>query len=402
MVRRILVLATAVVLAGCAGATTDSPADSASLTPVHSAASPNGRPSSTPDTLDVAIIRFADPANPATLTVDTATGRVLERLPDGPVSPDGSTLYALRPIDRDTEVDALDPLTGVTTRYRTVPGRWALPTMGADRTPIGLASDGSVLVLTALDAPDGSSRFAVLSASLNADPTYVDLAGSFDVDGISPSGGTLFLVERRDGRDYAVRSVDVTSGRLDPQPVVDKREGGEAMVGTAIGRIVSTPWLHTLYQAQQPFLHSLDATNRFTLCVDLDPVFNRSHELALALTADGGLGWIVDVSSSRIAGINVEEGLAGAAKPFGWAEASPASTVAPASTVGPAAAVRFDPALVLDGAVLVGMARGLVRVDPAMGLARLVLSRPVAGLGRSLSGTPVAVFDDGTALAVPR
>ncbi|HEU4672872.1 MAG TPA: hypothetical protein VFS32_08240 [Candidatus Limnocylindrales bacterium] len=391
-------VALAVIVGACGGApATPNEADGsaaagiASLRPVPAQQAATPRPAATTRPPAIALVRTGGSSAPRIVAVDARAARIVADLPDGPVAPDGSAVFAIRGIGPDTEIAALTGPTWAATRYRTLPGRWAWPTMGADLTPIGLDSDGTHLVLVARDRPGDRSRFAVLPASLDADPTYIDLAGSFDVDGLAPGGGSLYLVERRDGRDYAIRSVDVASGRLATDPVVDKREGDEAMVGQAIGRVVSSGWLHTLYRAEEPFLHSLDAANRFTFCVELDPVIASSSELALALTPDGGLGWIVDVDGARIEPINAAEGLAGPAKAF---RGDGGPTGATGATTAMGATPRFDPSIELHGALLLGTTSGLVRLDPATAVARVLAPGHVSGLGRASSGAVAVVFSD--------
>jgi hypothetical protein len=379
-----------VVVVACTGEAPTTPGGSSSPPPTTrpSVAASAARP-------DVAVVRVRTGTTFETLAVDARTDTILTRLPDGPLSPDRRALFAARPAAGDTQVEALDPATGTAIAYRTVAGRWVLPTIGVDRTPIGLSSDGSALVLAAVDPATGHSAFAVVAADLSSDPTVIDLLGDLDVDGLSPGGTTLYLVERRDGRDYAIRSVDVRTGTLDVQPVVDKREGEEAMVGSAVGRIGSDTWLHTLYLADEPFLHSLDASNKFTFCIELSRSVREARELALAMAPDGARGWVIDVSTGRMSGVNVSDG--SAAAPQAVPGLAPAAE--PAST---SESVTFDPTLVDGDRILVATPRGLVAISTSHRTATLVSGEAMAGIGRSRLGAVVAVTGSGVATTIDR
>jgi hypothetical protein len=161
-----------------------------------------------------------------------------------------------------------------TRQVRYVDGAWALPVPVPGGDTEGLSYDGGVAVLQSTDTP---SRFVVLHVATHAKPVVVDLQrdGSFGYDALSPSGNDLYLTQYRDVtglRVDKIRRYDLRAGQLDPTPVVDKSEGGEAMAGTPVARTRSSDGatVYTIYEgAEHPFLHMLLTQSAISFCIDL-------------------------------------------------------------------------------------------------------------------------------------
>jgi hypothetical protein len=156
--------------------------------------------------------------------------------------------------------------------------------------PIGLSADGRTLVLVDPEPPAGSSRFAVLSTSLDAPASIVTLAGRFTFDTLSPDGRRIYFVEHLSaeaGGHYVVRSYDVSARAFEAGIVVDKLNGDEAMAGTPIEQVVgNSGWVFTLYVGPDgPFVHALSTLDRIALCLDLPLPAS-----AMASTSGWGLG----------------------------------------------------------------------------------------------------------------
>jgi hypothetical protein len=160
-----------------------------------------------------------------------------------------------------------------TRQVRYVDGAWALPVPIPGGDTEGLSYDGGTAVLQSTDTP---GRFVVLHV-VTGTSSVVDLQrdGSFGFDALSPSGDALYLTQYRDvtgGRVDKIRRYDLRAGRLDPTPVVDKSEGGEAMAGVPVARTRSADGatVYTVYEgAEHPFVHMLLTTAAISFCIDL-------------------------------------------------------------------------------------------------------------------------------------
>ena len=124
-------------------------------------------------------------------------------------------------------------------------------------------------------------------------PESITLKGDFGFDALSPDGETLYLIEYTDPRDpgaYQVRSYDVASGQLDPDPILDSEEEPGEMRGFPQTRLTSPDgrWEYTLYDGgEHPFIHALDVVDGVTLCIDLDMIHARqTYGATLAMNAD--------------------------------------------------------------------------------------------------------------------
>jgi hypothetical protein len=202
-----------------------------------------------------------------------------------------------------TLVERIDMRDGRVDRWWQLPGEYNVPAVSYDGMGGGLSADGRTLVLGRFTwgYPPEQTRLAILDTELpprrppggRPDPTpsfaYVDLAGHFAFDAISPDGSTIYLIhylQRRPGADYLteyeVRAFDVESRRLLPEPIVDPEEPEEEMAGLPIVRATSLDgrWAYTFYDSHEtrngravrthePFIHALDTVAGRAVCIDL-------------------------------------------------------------------------------------------------------------------------------------
>jgi len=195
----------------------------------------------------------------------------------GVVAPSGSERYVTLPAGPRTVVAAVSTRDGTVVRFRDLRGAWGIPAVAWDGTADGLSADGRTLVLAQWLRPgQRSTRFAVLDPRRLRPRRRVVLAGAFSFDAVSPDGRTIYLIEyvaAQDATRYRVRAYDLAARRLLPQPIVDKREPDEPMIGAPITRAWSQDraWAYTLYRRDgaKPFIHALDTTNRRAVCIDL-------------------------------------------------------------------------------------------------------------------------------------
>jgi hypothetical protein len=183
-------------------------------------------------------------------------------------------------------------------RSNVLRGFYGVPIVAWDNSTGGVSGDGRTLVLGSYGPPPGSpgvTRFVVLGAKTLRKLRTLTLEGSWAYDAISPDGSKMFLIEylaAGQNPHYRVRSLDIGTGRVDPDPVVDRREEEVLMRGQPVTRAVSPDgrWAYTLYArpAQGPFVHALDTAQRRAYCIDLPLHLRQLEQMALRLRIHGG------------------------------------------------------------------------------------------------------------------
>lgn len=176
-------------------------------------------------------------------------------------------------------------------RVQTLRGRFeharVAPALPAD----GRSLSGDRLVLQDMDNATNNSvsRFAVVDATLSEPARMVDLNGDFDYDAVSPTLDTLYLIHRFSAErpdNYHVRAFNVTTGTLDDGPIADKTKQAEGpMLGHPIARATtaSGEWVYTAYRGDHPFVHALNAVEKYAICVDLPHAVAHVEDWELTL-----------------------------------------------------------------------------------------------------------------------
>lgn len=209
-----------------------------------------------------------------------------------------------------TVVSRIDKRGGRLGRWWYLPGRYTIPTAAFDDTAGGLSADGSTLVLNRFSwiYPPRATGLAIVhterhpgrvrgTGRLRETIDGLRLPGSYSFDAISPDGSTVYLIEhlsRVFGGAYQVRALDVSSGKLRPQPIVDPAEPMERMEGQPISRATSPGgrWAYTVYTshrrgqyelAHEPFIHALDTVAGRAVCIDLPQLEGRPNRFLLRL-----------------------------------------------------------------------------------------------------------------------
>jgi hypothetical protein len=220
-------------------------------------------------------------------------------LPAGLVSQDHQRLYAATASGDHTRVSVYDTRTGLAVRTFTTPGAYS--TSGAGFADAVLSGDGTWLALRSQTHLTGQTSLALVN-TVSGVAEQMALAGDFELDGVSPAGTMLYLIQRVGdaANHYYVRAYDVTKRALVEGTIVDKTEIGEAqMNGAPLTRQISADGsrAYTLYidpARNIAFIHGLpleDDANAplFARCIDL-PVGASGAMLpyyTLALSADG-------------------------------------------------------------------------------------------------------------------
>ena len=88
-----------------------------------------------------------------------------------------------------------------------------------------------------------------------------------------PTGHWLYLIQHKNGQQYAVRRLNLRTGVLHPSALAQKGEQ-EQMAGTPAGAIQSWDgnWQFTLYvnaAHKSAFVHALSLNQSYTVCIDL-------------------------------------------------------------------------------------------------------------------------------------
>ena len=167
---------------------------------------------------------------------------------------------------------------GKVTRSRVIRGKLGVPVVTVSGLAEGTFASGKRLVLaSSIYDNAGVTRFVTLDTRTLAPLRTIQLSGAFAFDALSPNGRRLFVTQFPHGLDgpirYDVRSLNLTTGRLDPGTIVDKTEPDEVMAGIAMGRgwSLDRSWAYTLYNGldSHAFVHALDTKNRQARCLDL-------------------------------------------------------------------------------------------------------------------------------------
>jgi hypothetical protein len=197
----------------------------------------------------------------------------------GVVSHDGKVRYVALRAGRGTLVEAISTRDGIVRHTRYLKGYYGVPLVAYDRSTGGLARYGKRLVLywRVTEPNRTTTRYVVLDPRTLKVRSRIVLNGDFGFDALSPDGSLMYLIHLKNvtdsGFDYEVRALDVNSGRLFPDAIVDRREPDEKMTGLPLTRVGSddASWAYTLYSRDSggPFVHALHTTAREAFCIDL-------------------------------------------------------------------------------------------------------------------------------------
>jgi hypothetical protein len=219
---------------------------------------------------------------------------------DGVVSSAAASRYVTFSSGRDTVVARLHMKDATVARSRSIHGLFTVPVVAYDGSASGLSADQRTLVLIRPRTrfPQARTHLAILDARRLTVSRYLTLRGDFSFDAVSPDGSSIYLVNylSRNPTDYAVRALDIRSGRLLPHPVVDPHEPDEKMRGMPVTRATSADgrWAYTLYGPTKPFIHALDTHSGTARCIDVEAASGSRDIFSLRLRLrDGGRTLVV-------------------------------------------------------------------------------------------------------------
>ncbi len=337
------------------------------------------------------------------IAYDPIDGGERFRLPPGMAAADGSRFYVATQGDAFTWIEVHDPATGRVVRRDDLAGAWDVG---------GVSPTGRWVALTR--RPEGTARrpWAANGAPrtdlliLDGDALRVvhelTLDGEFEVETISAAGDALFLIQRLpdDGLDrYLVRVYDLAGDFLEEPALRDKRFIDQVMAGRAWDGLATPDGRHllTLYvntERDQAFIHTLDLVDKFALCIGLPAGDGDPDRLAAYALTLAPDGRRVYAANPAL-GVVVEVDLE-------------TGTVVGAATFEPApgipSSVRPAGVVPADGRTLYfGHGPDVWAYDPALGIVAHVhgFPAPIVGLGTDVEGTRLfAAMEDGPLAAI--
>ena len=270
----------------------------------------------------------------------------------GVSTPDGSVSYVAAVAAGDTVVQRIDASTGKIVGTRFLHGRYGVPGAANDGATTGLSADGRTLVVAKISQTSTRTRLVVLDTDRLTVRKRLTLPGFLAVDAISPDGRTLYVLrypKTPSGRlHYDVMALDLASGRLEGEPIMDPREPDEKMGGFPVSRTMSPDgrWAYTLYTGgEETFVHALDTLKGEARCIAL-----RSSDVSEArLSVTGHTLNVGDLGTIDL-------------RTFAFAKtpAAPAPTPTPRATPAPAKHAGGVPWLPIALGALVLAAAGLL------------------------------------------
>jgi DNA-binding beta-propeller fold protein YncE len=341
--------------------------------------------------------------------VDAHSHQEERRLPFGAPSADWQHLYSL---DSSVLFDT-DPATGGMRARLDLQHAFRMPSATATGMPGGLSPNAAWLVVERYDQAGESlptaSHFLIINTAAMQIAARIDLDGFFDFDAISNDGGRMFLIQYLNGKEYYVRLYDVGVRKLDPNPIVDKSDGGEAMAGVRLSGVASSggSWLFSIYVRDHanPFVHALSLDGPLALCLDLRgggyADDGTAMQWTLAISPSGKDLYAANASSGDVARIDVSDGGPRIVRTERLAQpgavAGVIKTVHAKEVGGNTAVVSAD-----GRTVAVGGMSGIVWVD-GQTLAvrqRALAGWPVASLGLSPDGKTLYAVSEGGRVAL--
>ena len=239
----------------------------------------------------------------------------------GVVSADGHSRFVTLGAGEKTSVMRISTDGGEVLNYTTTDGTYTVPAIAVDGTASGISADGGTLALInpRQTFPRRTTAFRIYDAEkLRRDPVELELKGDFSFDALSPDGETMYLIEYTDPRDpgsYQVRSFDLATLELEPDPILDSEEDPDEMRGLPMTRATSVDggWEYTLYDGggAHPFIHALDVVDGTTVCIDLEMLKPKDTQFAtLEATADGSAIELTDQTGELRAVVDTQSNTA--------------------------------------------------------------------------------------------
>jgi hypothetical protein len=201
---------------------------------------------------------------------------VLQGRPGIAVAGDAHVVARLRA--GKTQVQLIRDADHAVPRTQVLAGKLGVPQITFSGTVEGTWANGRRLMLsTSIYDNQASTTFVVLDTRTLATLRRIGVPGAFAFDALSPDGKRLYVTQFPNGVNgpirYVVRSLTVSTGRLDPGAILDKTEPGERMAGIPMARGWSRDGgsAYTLYNGLEShaFVHALDTVQRSARCIDL-------------------------------------------------------------------------------------------------------------------------------------
>lgn len=255
------------------------------------------------------------------VTVDPGDGSVLFQGSGVPGLNDWSTLFTAAAADGRTTLEARDSTSGMAISSVPVPGELSVRVAAPDGSLVALMPPLQAGASPWVPEPRASTTITVADPAGVERPGRFYLDGNFEPEAFSADRETLFLISYvppTAPTAYRVAALDLNDGSLSR---VNTGQKGvvETMSGTRLEQVASNDgsMLYTLYTTQPPdhvagghasgdhvaFVHTLSLGEGWAHCVGLPEELwgGDPADQAMAISADGGLLYVVDTARRVVA-----------------------------------------------------------------------------------------------------
>jgi hypothetical protein len=255
------------------------------------------------------------------VTVDAGNGSILFQGSGVPSSSDWSTLLSATPDGDRTILQRRDSISGEALTSLPVPGQLAPRVTSPDGSLVALMPPLAAGSSPWVPEPRSSTTITVADAAGLQAPRRFRLEGNFEPEAFSADGRTMFLISYvppTAPTGYRVGALDLADGSVS-RVKTGVKGVVETMSGTRLEQVASADgsMLYTLYTTLPPdhiasgadsahhvgFVHTLSLDDGWAHCVALPEELwgGDPADQAMAISADGGLLYVVDTARRVVA-----------------------------------------------------------------------------------------------------
>lgn len=254
------------------------------------------------------------------VSVDPGNGSVLFQGSGIPSSIDWSTVLTATPGGGRTILEARDSTTGQALSSLPVAGELGVRVASPDGSLVALMPPLPSGASPWVPEPRSSTTITVADPSGLEEPRRFHLEGNFEPEAFSADRDTLFLISYvppTAPTGYRVAALDLSDGSVS-RVKTGVKGVAETMSGTRLEQVASadSSMLYTLYTTRPPgnvatgtseehvgFVHTLSLDEGWAHCVPLPEELwgGDPADQAMAISADGGLLYVVDTARRVVA-----------------------------------------------------------------------------------------------------
>jgi len=255
------------------------------------------------------------------VSVDPGSGSVLFQGSGVPASSDWTTLFTAIPDAGRTILEARDSTTGQALTSLPITGELGVRVASPDGSLVALMPPLPSGASPWVPEPRSSTTITVADPSGLEEPRRFQLEGNFEPEAFSADRDTLFLISYVPPiapTGYRVAALDLSDGSVS-RVKTGVKGVAETMSGTRLDQVASADgsMLYTLYTTRPPgnvaaagtseehvgFVHTLSLDEGWAHCVPLPEELwgGVPADQAMAISADGGLLYVVDTARRVVA-----------------------------------------------------------------------------------------------------